>query len=385
MQLFILIVLAGLIIGLVAVLRFSGKRKVARGVASPSPAPSKQKAGAKPRRERVNPNQAIALGVHTWRFHDPPPGARYGEIVASGDTDMSEVMARAEGISGHLQARQNVLAGVSGKDFNPKQVSELVTGDPALAAQVLRIVNSPYYGLSQKVGSVFRAVVLLGHVEVRNIIWRACVSDGLDAMDKRSRPLVEGLWQHSFATSKVAYALARELNLPEPDKLATTALLHDIGKLISLNVWPESARNLYDPIQFSAWDVVAEETKVGAHHAQLGAEVARAWGLPDDSVRAIAQHHAPSYLPTSHFDSGRKSIAAVHLADLLVHACAPPPPDGEGEEPPVYRPLGCWLNLLGLDAIEDLCTPMVMAALPRRQPAPAPSPDSEQAELVPVD
>ena len=129
--------------------------------------------------------------------------------------------------------------------------------------------------------------------------------------------------------------------------------------------------------------MIIEEAQVGAHHAQLGAEVARLWGLPDDSVQAIAQHHAPSYLPPSHFDSGRKSIAAVHLADLLVHASAPPRPGDEGEEPPVYGPQKSWLQFLGLDAIEDLCTPQVVAALPRRQPPAAPAP--EPTELVSVD
>ncbi len=361
----VIIALLGLLVLVVGIVLISGRKPSRTPVAKPvaKSASSSRRTTSTPGKTPAKASEATPP-IDIWRFSEAPPIDTYKLSGDVGDDDMSSVMAQAEGVANHLQARQSVLSGVSGSSFDPKQVSELVTGDPALAAHVLRIVNSSYYGLSKKVGSVFRAVVYLGHVEVRNIVWRACVSDGLGAKDKLTQALVAELWEHSFATSKVAYALARSLNLPEPDLHSTTALLHDIGKLISLNVWPERACGLYQPVQFSNLETLTEEARLGARHGQLGAEVAKAWGLPEESIQAIGDHHMPSYLPISDFQGGRKALAVVHLADLLVHATAPL---AEGvEEPPVYLPHESWLKLLGVESIEQLCTSSVMAALPRR-------------------
>jgi putative nucleotidyltransferase with HDIG domain len=380
----VIIALLGLLVlgvGLVLIAGRKSSRPVATAPATRA-ARSVREAASSSGKTPAKLKPAAPPPIDIWRFSEAPV---LDHLNLSGDMDggdMSAVMAQAEGVADHLQARQSVLAGVSGANFDPKQISELVTGDPALAAQVLRIVNSSYYGLGKKVGSVFRAVVYLGHVEVRNIVWRACVSEGLESKDKQTQALVEELWAHSFACSKVAYALARSLKLPEPDQLSTTALLHDIGKLISLNVWPERARSLYQPVQFSGLDTLIEEARLGAQHGHLGAEVAKAWGLPEESVQAIGEHHMPSYLPISSFEGGRKALAVVHIADLLVHATAPL---AEGvEEPPVYLPHESWLKLLGAESIDRLCTPTVMAALPRRI-APAPLPKMAPEPALSVD
>jgi putative nucleotidyltransferase with HDIG domain len=331
---------------------------------------------------------ATASPVHVWRFEPAPEDFRYQDDGDDDDGDMSEIMAQADSIAGRLKARQNILAGVTGAEFNPKQITELVLSDAALAAQVLRIVNSAFYGLSQKVGSVFRAVVYLGHVEVRNIIWRACVNEGLGGADKAAQALVEGLWQHSFATSKVAFALAKSRGLAEPDKISTMALLHDIGKLICLNVWPERAKALYYPVHFTDRSVLVEEARLGARHARLGAAVAAAWGLPDESLQVIRHHHAPSYVSISAIDPGsRRSLAVVHLADLFVHAATPAPEDEDLAT--VYQPHDSWLRLLGAESVEQLCTGEVEAALPRLRlmhlPQMAPEHLSETAQGEPAE
>lgn len=380
MQLFIIALLGLLVLG-VGMALISGRKKPDPVSSRPEASTVKSERSAAPA-SRKAPAAPKPPPIDIWRFSDAP-SVDSQQLAGGVDADdMSAVMAQAQGVADHLQARQSVLAGVSGSSFDPKQVSELVTGDPALAAQVLRIVNSSYYGLGKKVGSVFRAVVYLGHVEVRNIVWRACVNEGLESKDPKINALVEELWEHSFATSKVAYALARSLKMSEPDQHSTTALLHDIGKLISLNVWPDRARGLYQPVQFSGREILVEEIRLGAQHGHLGAEVAKAWGLPDETVQAIGQHHMPSYVPISHFEGGRKALAVVHIADLLVHATAPLAEDVE--EPPVYLPHESWLKLLGAEKIEDLCTPTVMAALPRRI-APTPLPKMAPEPALSVD
>ena len=404
MELLVMLLLGLLMLALLAIAVLSAKRDdatspsaAARPAASRSnpvrrsadaserPAPA-----ASERAERPLVETPSSSPVHVWRFDNPPEDFNYLDEDGGDADDMSEIMAQADSIAGRLKARQKILAGVTGAEFNPKQITELVLSDAALAAQVLRIVNSAFYGLNQKVGSVFRAVVYLGHVEVRNIIWRACVNEGLGGADKAAQALVEGLWQHSFATSKVAFALAKSRGLAEPDKISTMALLHDIGKLICLNVWPDRAKALYYPVHFTDRSVLIEEARLGARHARLGAAVAAAWGLPDESLQVIRHHHAPSYVSISAIDPGcRRSLAVVHLADLFVHAATPAPADQELAT--VYRPHESWLRLLGAENLEQVCTGEVEAALPRLrllhlpQMAPEGLAETQQGEPEPAE
>jgi len=372
--------------------RAPGRRPTPASRRAPESLPAGRKPALQPdrllREERTNNPEPTPSLIDAWRFQPAPEEFCYPETAAAEADDMSEIMAQADSIGGRLKARQQILAGVTGSEFHPKQVTELVLSDPALAGLVLRIVNSPFYGLGQKIGSVFRAVVYLGHVEVRNIIWRACVNEGLGSADRAAQALVEGLWQHSFASSKVAFAIAKSRGMAEPDKISTTALLHDIGKLICLNVWPERAKALYHPVQFSDRSVLEEEIRLGARHARLGAAVAEAWGLPQETLQVIRHHHAASYVSISQIDPGcRRTLAAVHLADLFVHAVTPAPIDAELA--PIYQPQASWLQLLGVETIEQLCTSEVEASLPRLRlvhlPQMAPEGLAERQLQSPVD
>lgn len=276
---------------------------------------------------------------------------------------MSALMDEADLISRNLASRQTILDSFNGSDFDPKKASELVLSDPVLATEVLKTVNSPFYGLSQKIASVFRAIVLLGHVEVRNIIWRSCLAQNKRSNDIRVNTFLNELWQHSFAVSRVAYAIAKDRGLPEPDRISTTALLHDIGKLISLNSNPEEALELYSPIAFSSSRTMAEESRLGVHHAALGSEVTQIWGLPGSTSSVVRLYHAPSYLEPDEIEGNHTEIAIVHIADLLCHNATL-----QARQTPnamLYLPRDGWLKTLGMEQLEEVFNRNVIKALPR--------------------
>jgi putative nucleotidyltransferase with HDIG domain len=233
---------------------------------------------------------------------------------ASSETK-KELMEQAKEITKRLQSRQAILDALAGPAYEPKEITELVLRDQALTARILRTVNSPFYGFRHAIGSVFRAILLLGHVEVRNIIWRACVADAREAEGDGADDLVDAIWKHSFAASRVAYAMGKELHLRESDEIATAALLHDIGKLVFASVRPDSVRELYKPIGFSPRELFEREEELfGVAHPLLGSEVARSWRLPDPISATIEHHHAPSYVDPEYFPEHQGFIAAVHLS-----------------------------------------------------------------------
>lgn len=287
------------------------------------------------------------------------PGARDG---------IEDTLARAQAVAETLSGRQAILEGLHGRESDPRELSELVARDPVLAAQVLKAVNSPYYGLLKPVGSVFRAILLMGHVEVRNLIWRVCFSDVAGSIDDEARRRLDDVWDHSFAVSRVAYAIAKEMSLPRPDEIATAGLLHDIGKLIALTAWPEEARQVYPRTEFSRHDVLRGELdqfKLG--HAQIGARMITSWTLPTSISDAIEYHHYPSYIAPEEVTGQIKPIGVVHLADLLCHMASQ---QGSPNEWSIYRPRAGWLEELGLpDGIGRLLDQRVLGALEYRPAA----------------
>ncbi len=276
---------------------------------------------------------------------------------------IDEALKQAEQVSVHLRARQAILRGLSDASMGPREITDMVVSDAALAAQVLRTVNSPYYGLRHQQASVFRAVLFLGNIEVRSIVMRACLSETLGSNDSATAGLLEELWQHSFTVSRAAYVIAKILELPHPDEVATAALLHDVGKLISVKTWPAQALAIYQPLRISDHRVLAElEPDLGVGHARLGQEIAAMWDLPPVTSSTIGQHHAPLYRRPEQVEGNRAAIAVVHLADLMAHLTQY---HLKGQEPPAaWLPREGWQETLKLSGgLQALCTPRVVLAL----------------------
>jgi len=276
---------------------------------------------------------------------------------------IDEALVRAEQVSVHLRARQAILRGLSDSSLGPREITDLVVSDPALAAQVLKTVNSPYYGLRHQQASVFRAVLFLGNVEVRSIVLRACMSETFGPAEGPAAALLEDLWQHSFTVSRAAYAIAKTAGVPHPDEIATAALLHDVGKLISLNTWTAQALAIYQPLRLSDHELLSKhEPDLGVGHERLGQEVAAMWDLPPVTSVTIGLHHVPLYRGPEQVDGNHAAIAVVHMADLMAHLTQH---HLKGEPPPAaWLPVDGWLERLKLrEGLQAFCTPRIVLAL----------------------
>lgn len=167
-------------------------------------------------------------------------------------------------------------------------LARLIELDPALTVAVLRLVNSPFYGLSRQVGTVSEAIMVLGMGTVRRVAMASAIAQPIQQLDLK-RSLVEAMWRKALAGAVLA---CRLLDGHAQSQVAFTAgVLQDLGRLDLYLRSPE----LYGPMEALAGAELcqAEHDCFGQTHAEAGAELAEVWALPAAIVEAVASHHRP--------------------------------------------------------------------------------------------
>ena len=196
-----------------------------------------------------------------------------------------------------------------------REIAEVVSHDQALAATVLKVVNSAYYGLRQSVGTLPLALTVLGVREIINLVLGVSVVSAFPTSSDNELFSREALWRASAQCAHAAKRLAHGVGL---GRLASEAflggLVHDIG-LIVLDEYlhDEFVETLRTAQQKGLELIVAERDRLGTTHASIGAWLAERWAFPEPLVEAIACHHDPeksSWEPPL--------TALVHLAELIV-------------------------------------------------------------------
>ena len=174
--------------------------------------------------------------------------------------------------------------------INVPRIIELVAHDKSLAAQTLRMANSPLFGLSSPVDSVRAAVMTLGLERMRTIATTCCVLRLIPSGGARLDPRV--FWEHSLGCALVARKLARRVGYADPEKAYLAGLLHDIGFVVNMMFFPEQFRKM---MQRATREMVAleemEETVFGFDHGSVGELLAARWLLGDDLQEVIRHHH----------------------------------------------------------------------------------------------
>lgn len=187
---------------------------------------------------------------------------------------------------------QEVIGSFDNPQMSVTTLASKISQDQVITAKLLRIANSPFYGLSRQVASVQDAVVILGFDSVRNITIAAGLINGF-AHDTDSCFDRKQFWFSSMQVAVYAKIIAKKLG-QNPEIAFTAGLLHDIGQIVLAVCIPEVYSQLFKRQSDTGLRLFErEQTVLGFDHAMLGAEVARRWNFPEVILHAIQFHHAP--------------------------------------------------------------------------------------------
>ena len=229
---------------------------------------------------------------------------------------------------------------ISQEDVSIDEIERILRHDPGLAANVLRLANSAFFGIPAKVSTLKNAVMLLGVKRFSKIAVGACMNKTMDAGVEGYGLSPGELWLHSIAVSTTAEALAKNRKLPETHDFFTPALLHDLGKLV-LGKFVKAQQPKIDSLVADGVPfVIAEKEVLKTDHAEIGALILSKWSFPEDLINAVCWHHYPDGLEHSNLHP-----EIVYLANLMCHTSE----DSKSAEEDLSMPYSSVLDRLGIE------------------------------------
>jgi HD-like signal output (HDOD) protein len=232
-------------------------------------------------------------------------------------------------------------------DASFNDFSNIISADPSLAVRLLRIANSPFYGLGSKVETIMHALGVVGIEQLTELALATIMVNQFKGIDK-DLVNMQSFWMHSVGCGLAARTIAKSMGERQAEPYYTACMLHDIGSLIIYKEIPEKAREILTRCKSEGLSLSTVEKEVlGFTHAEVGAVVFKKWGLPGSLVEAVQYHHRPSEAKDHPLFP-----AIVHLADIIAYEMKL----GTGGEPtiPVLDPAAIQLTALTRAFLTDI-------------------------------
>jgi HD-like signal output (HDOD) protein len=245
-------------------------------------------------------------------------GTLHRRTVSSGEfIREADLMAAIDHIPALPVVVNKILALVGDKDSSAADLEALIKLDMVIAARLLHLVNSPFYGLGHNVESISQAVALVGYASMKSLMLAASVSNVLTSADMAAYGFSDkGLWKNSMATAALSRAIAKQINLGNQlaEEYFVAGLMRDIGMLVMVRFLVQKGVSLRKRADKGADILRQERETTGFDHCYVGDLLAQKWLLPPRLRMCIAKHHR---VPTSATSTEMRQLAGIRLAERL--------------------------------------------------------------------
>ena len=236
-------------------------------------------------------------------------------VLVDPQVRIAETVRKVTTIATLPEVTNQIIRTVEDPKSTASQLHKIVSHDPALVTRILKVVNSAFYGLPGQIGSIERAIVLLGLNAVKNLAVAASLGQLF-----RGAKLCDGftprdLWTHCIAVGVAARDLARQMKLPMADEAFLAGMIHDMGILVALQAYPEEVRRVCESVKTDPTKSYCdlEREILGMDHQQLGMTLAEQWKFPRSCQLVAGHHHRPAGLS----EQNRLLVTIVYVADTI--------------------------------------------------------------------
>lgn len=202
---------------------------------------------------------------------------------------IEKVLKQIEHLPTLPQVVSKILAMTDSEKINAVDLSKEL--DQSLSAKVLKVANSAYYGgrAAGKVTSLHHAIMIIGFDMVKEIVLTASFFHTFK--DSEEVEELKPLWTHSLSCALIAKRLAWVYRYEALDEAYLVGLIHDIGKLIIQQYFPDQYRLIVSRSQEGHGTLKLEREILGMTHAEIGGRMATHWNFSESLVEALAHHH----------------------------------------------------------------------------------------------
>ena len=195
-------------------------------------------------------------------------------------------------------------------------IGSVIAHDQVIAAKLLGIVNSSFYGFRQRITTVTRAMTMIGFRGLKDLILTLGALPALRLDKSHENFNATAFWSHSVGVATCARSIAMTLQMPNPEEAFTAGLLHDIGKIAEYQFLTEEFMAIQEEAHLKNIPLYeVEKQRNRFSHADVGDLLAKRWRFSESLIECIACHHTPS-LAHRH----PREVAIIHLADIIARA-----------------------------------------------------------------
>lgn len=203
-------------------------------------------------------------------------------------------------------------------DTSPKDLNQVISLDPVLTGQVLKLINSAYYSLPNKITTLTRAIIMLGLNTVKNLALSTTILGTMRTQVSSQSLQMDHFWTHSICVGVMAKAIAGVKGIPTMlrEEAFVAGLLHDLGKVVLSDCFGRQYVLAMKTARTDQCSLRAAETEIfGFDHGLTGGMISKKWQLNNNITDALSHHHEPATIT----EEDRELVAIVALANMYAN------------------------------------------------------------------
>ncbi|EKE02456.1 MAG: metal dependent phosphohydrolase [uncultured bacterium] len=201
--------------------------------------------------------------------------------------DIKEILDKMPAIPSMPLVVSEALNIIENPKSNVNQLSEIISKDISMTTEILKLVNSAYYGFPSQITTINKAMALLGLNKIKSLILSVAVKPMMMSYCGKS------VWEHSIRCAVGCQIIAKSLGNDQSDEAFTMGLLHDIGKTVLEMYNKDGVKEVNRLVGLGADRLTAEKMMFGFTHTEIGQELVTRWKLPVIIGSSVMYHHKP--------------------------------------------------------------------------------------------